>query len=68
MNSEKYKETVDDEISDLIADAYSITKVIIEHARCIIEDLAAQLKERRSLDAEEMIEIINTKYPDLIDL
>jgi cell division protease FtsH len=68
MNSEKYKETVDDEISVLIQQAYDITKVIVEHTRCIIEDLANVLKERKSLDAEEIIEIINTKYADLLEL
>jgi cell division protease FtsH len=68
MNSEKYKEAVDDEISVLIQQAYDITKMIIEHSKIIIEDLAYVLKERKSLDYDEMIEIINSKYSNVLDL
>ena len=68
MNSEKYKEAVDDEISVLIQQAYDITKVIIEHSKIIIEDLAYVLKERKSLNYDEMMEIINSKYSNLLDL
>jgi cell division protease FtsH len=68
MNSEKYKEAVDDEISVLIQQAYDITKMIIEHSKIIIEDLAYVLKERKSLDYDEMMDIINSKYSNVLDL
>jgi ATP-dependent metalloprotease FtsH len=68
MNSEKYKEAVDDEISVLIQQAYDITKVVIEHSKCIVEDLANLLKERKSLDADEIVEYINTNYSDMLEL
>lgn len=64
MNSEKYKEAVDDEISVLIQQAYDITKVIIEHSKSIIEDLADLLKEKKSLDSEEIMDFINTNYSE----
>jgi ATP-dependent Zn protease len=68
MNSEKYKQAVDDEISVLIQQAYDITKVIIEHSKCIVEDLANLLKERKSLDADEIVEYINANYSDMLEL
>lgn len=66
--SEKYKEMVDSDISVLINQAYDITKVVIEHSKCLIEELADILKEKKLVDAEEIIDIINTKYSDIFEL
>lgn len=68
MNSEKYKEMVDNEISLLIEKAYDITKFIIEHSKSVIEELSNILKVEKTIDAEDIIDIINTKYSDVFEL
>lgn len=67
-NSEKYKEMIDTEISELIQQAYSITKFIVEHSKPLIEEMAGILKEKRTVLAEEVIEMMNTKYSDVFEL
>jgi cell division protease FtsH len=68
MHSEKYKEMVDAEISVIIQQAYDVTKYIIEHSKCLIEETAFILKEQKTLYAEEIIDIINDKYSNIFEL
>ena len=68
MHSEKYKEMVDAEISVIIQQAYDVTKYIIEYSKCLIEETAFILKEQKTLYAEEIIDIINSKYSNIFEL
>jgi len=66
-NSEKYKEMVDDEIATLLEQAMIITRFIIEKSKEFIEEAANLLKERRSVDVAELIDIMNLKYGDIFE-
>jgi cell division protease FtsH len=67
-DSEKYKEMVDDEISKLIKDAYHLSQIIIERSKDFIYESAEMLKEKKTVKIEELMELLNTKYKDLLDL
>jgi cell division protease FtsH len=67
-DSEKYKEIVDDEIYQLIDDAYKFSKFIIERANDFIFESAELLKEKKTVKIEELMGLINDRYPELLDL
>ena len=67
-NSETYKEMIDDEISRLIEDAYRYAELIIYASKDFISEGAELLKERKTVKAEELIELMNTKYSDIFDM
>lgn len=67
-NSERYKEMIDDEISTLIEDAYKYSEFIIQNAMDFILEGAEMLKERKTIKAEELYELMNTKYKHISDL
>lgn len=67
-DSEKYKEIVDDEIYQLIDDAYKFSKFIIERSNDFIFESAELLKEKKTVKIEELMELILDRYPDLLDL
>ena len=66
--SEKYKEIVDNEIADLIKDAYKFSTFIIERSKDFIYESATLLKENRTVKIEELMELLTTKYAYLLDL
>jgi ATP-dependent Zn protease len=59
---------VDDEIYQLIDDAYKFSKFIIERANDFIFESAELLKEKKTVKIEELMELIHDRYPDLLDL
>lgn len=67
-NSETYKEKIDNEISKLIEDAYDYAGIIIETAREFVYEGAELLKDRKTIKAEDLIELLNTKYSHLTDM
>jgi len=67
-SSEKYKQIVDDEISELIKDAYKFSKFIIERSKDFIYESAELLKKNKTVKMEELIELIENKYSYLFDL
>jgi len=67
-NSEKYKEMIDNEISRLIEDAYTYSEIIIQTAREFVFEGAELLKKNKSIKAEQLIELMNTKYFHLSDM
>ena len=67
-NSEKYKEKIDNEISRLIEDAYRYAEIIIETAREFVYEGAELLKDQKTIKAEDLIELLNTKYSHLSDM
>jgi cell division protease FtsH len=66
--SEKYKEMIDNEIIKLIEDAYGYAEFIIRGARDLIKESAELLKNTKMLHAEELIQLMKSKYPDVVDL
>jgi ATP-dependent Zn protease len=66
--SEKYKEMIDNEIIKLIEDAYGYAEFIIRHAQDLIKESAELLKDKKMLHAEELNELIQTKYSNVLDL
>jgi len=67
-HSEKYKELIDNEITKLLQEAYTYASVIIDNARDFIYEGALLLKENRVVTANELIDIIETKYPEILDI
>ena len=67
-HSEKYKEMIDNEITKLLQEAYTYASVIIHNARDFIYEGAVLLKEKRVLTATELIGILETKYPEILDI
>ena len=67
-HSEKYKELIDNEISKLLQEAYAYAYGIIDGAKDFIYEGAVLLKENRVLTAEQLMELIETKYAELLDM
>ena len=66
--SEKYKEIVDDEISQLIKDAYTFSEFIIERSKDFIYESSEILKEKKIMKIEDLMDLLEKKYPHLLDL
>jgi len=66
--SEKYKEKIDNEVVGLINDAYGYSEFIVQNAKDLILDGAEILKRDKILKAETMIEMIEQKYPSILNL
>lgn len=66
--SEKYKEIIDDEISQLIKDAYRFSTFIIERSKDFIYESSEILKEKKIIKIEELTELLENKYSYLLDL
>ena len=66
--SEKYKVMIDDEVSNLIKDAYVIAKFIVHNTRDLIFESANILKTDKILKIDELTRIINEKYPEVLEL
>lgn len=67
-DSEKYKQIIDDEISQLIQDAYTLSQFIIEKAAEFIFESAEILKENKTIKIEELMQLLNEKYSHLLEL
>jgi cell division protease FtsH len=66
--SEKYKEKIDNEVFNLINDAYAYSEFIIKNSKDLIFDAAQILKKEKILTYETLIELIDAKYKDIFDL
>jgi ATP-dependent Zn protease len=66
--SEKYRQKIDDDVADIINEAYGYSKMYLEKARAMILDGSALLKKEKTVKAEKLIEMMETKYPELLDL
>ena len=67
-NSEKYKEQIDNEMVQLIQDAYEISRFIVQNCKEVIEECTELLKTRHILRREELMTLIQEKYPEVMDL
>jgi cell division protease FtsH len=67
-HSEKYKELIDNEITKLLQDAYAYSYGIINESKDFIYETALLLKKNRMLTANELMELVETKYPDILNI
>ena len=68
VNSEKYKEMIDNEITDLIQDAYGYAEFVIHNSKEFIYEGAELLKEQKVVKSEELISLMKKKYPHIFQL
>jgi cell division protease FtsH len=66
--SEKYKELIDDDVVQLIDDAYKYAGIILTQSKDLIQESAEILKREKLLKAEALLQLIKEKYPELLDL
>jgi len=67
-SSEKYKEMIDTDMVNLINDAYSCAKIIIQNCKLLIYETSEILKKDKLLKAETITDLIDKKYPDIWNL
>jgi len=68
VNSEKYKEIIDNEITNLIQNAYGYAEFIVHNSKDFILEGAELLKKEKSIKAEELIDILKKKYSYIFQL
>jgi len=66
--SDKYKEMIDNEVADLIDDANKYSTFILKNCKELMLEGAEMLKRDKLLKAEQLTNLIETKYRDLLDL
>ena len=66
--SEKYKEKIDQEVIHLIQNAYSISNFIVKNCKEVIQECATILIRDKILKAEAILELVQTKYPAVLNL
>jgi len=66
--SEKYKELIDNEVVNLLNDAYKCANVIIENAKDFIHETSEILKQDKIIKVDKLNELIKTKYDYLNDI
>lgn len=67
-NSEKYKELIDNDVIELINNAYNCAQMIIMTAKDLISETSEILKRDKLLKADALESLINEKYKELITL
>jgi cell division protease FtsH len=63
--SDQSKYLIDQEINKLILEAHSTTLIILNNAKSLIIDCAEILKRTNILKPDDIMNIIDTKYPDM---
>jgi cell division protease FtsH len=66
--SEKYKELIDNEVVDLINDAYKCSNIIIEKSKDFIKETSEILKKDKLIKVNELNTLLQTKYKHLENL
>ena len=66
--SEKYKELIDTEVATLINDAYVYSEFILKNAKAFVYEASELLKREKIVKADTLIELMNTKYPEVLNL
>ena len=67
-NSEKYKELIDNEIAKLLQEAYTYASNIIDNSKNFIYDCAVLLKQNRVITVQELMQIIETNYREILEI
>ena len=66
--SETYKEKIDNEVFNLINDAYAYSEFIVKNSKLLIFDAAQILKKDKILTYDTLVELIDAKYKNIFDL
>jgi cell division protease FtsH len=66
--SEKYKEIIDVEIADLLSSAYGYAEFILRQSKELILEGADMLKREKLIHANTLLELMTTKYPEIVEL
>ena len=66
--SDAYKEKIDDEVIDLINQAYECAEFIVRNCKELILEGADILKDKQILTAEDLEDIINDRYSNIREL
>ena len=67
-NSEKYKELIDNDVIELINNAYNYANMLIISCKDLIYETSEILKKDKLLKADALNALINEKYKDLVNL
>jgi len=67
-SSETYKEYIDNDVINLINNAYNYAQIILMYSKDLIYETSEILKKDKLLKANVINELINTKYPNLLKL
>jgi ATP-dependent metalloprotease FtsH len=67
-NSEKYKELIDNDVIELINNAYIFAEKIIVNCKDLIYETSEIIKKDKLLKADKINELINEKYKYVLDL
>jgi len=66
--SEKYKEMIDNEVVNLIDEAYKCANIIIHHAKEYIRETSEMLKKDKIIKVDKLNELIKTNYKELLQM
>ena len=66
--SDKYKELIDTEVIELINNAYGYAEIILSNCKELIKETSEILKQEKILKANTINDLIDSKYPHLLDL
>lgn len=66
-SSDKYRQLIDDDVSAIIESAYQSSKEILVKAKKMILEGADLLKIDRIVKSDRLIEMLESKYPDLLE-
>jgi cell division protease FtsH len=67
-NSEKYKELIDNDVIELINNAYNYAEIIILSCKDLIYETSEILKKDKLLKADKIEKLIDEKYKNIRDL
>lgn len=66
--SEKYKEIVDTEVSELVNYAYLVGRLVLENCRDIILESSSLLRTEKKLTPTHLSDMIRDSYPEVLKL
>ena len=67
-NSEKYKNIVDEEVFNLIEEAYTQTEQMMNDMKQFVKEASEILKDKQLVTREELLEILGRVAPDTVDM
>jgi ATP-dependent Zn protease len=59
---------IDNEIYNLIKDAYGYAECIVKNSKDFILEGAELLKDKKTIKSEQLMELMNTKYSNVYDM
>jgi cell division protease FtsH len=66
--SDKYKELIDTDVIDILHEAYRCAHFIVQNSKDLILEAADALKRDKLIKADKLINLINDKYPHILEL